>query len=375
MPSRTASPAHIPYLDGLRGYSILTVVVLHCVNSMDIPQWLLPLTLLFGNGQLGVDIFFVISGFLITTLLLQEQSETGTISVRGFYERRIARIFPAAYFYIAVIAILTLLGALRLRAGAFAAAGLFSWNYGSVLGLFAGSEDAEVLNHFWSLSLEEQFYLLWPSCLLLLGLAGSRRLAWIFVILMPLARILSYALFPKSRGQLTLMFHTGADQIYWGALAAFAYTKGAHLAWASSRRAAWMTFAYSVFAIFVVGGAAIYVHAVGRFIAPTVYCSSAALLILWLVSNSKGIIRAALECRPLRFIGVLSYSLYVWQQLFLALQSPLRVPLPWGLVCAFLAAMLSYYWVEVPLRNSIRQFFRQRPLDGTPVPVKPGQFT
>ena len=149
--SSDEAPSKIPYLDGLRGYSILTVVVSHWLLSVQVPRWLIPAKLMFGNGVLGVNIFFAISGFLITTLLLREWDQTGTISLRGFYERRIARIFPAAYTYIAVVAILAVIGIVQLRWGAFLAASLFSWNYGTLLDLFAGSRDMQVFNHFWSL--------------------------------------------------------------------------------------------------------------------------------------------------------------------------------------------------------------------------------
>jgi peptidoglycan/LPS O-acetylase OafA/YrhL len=346
-------------LDGLRGYSILTVVVLHCTLSMHVPRWLIPAKLMFGNGQLGVNIFFVISGFLITTLLVRERDQTGTISLRGFYERRIARIFPAAYTYIAAIAVLAFIGIVQLRPGAFFAASLFSWNYGGWLGLTAGSRDAQALNHFWSLSLEEQFYLFWPSCLLLLGLRRSRTIALVAIAALPIARLASYALFPESRPQLTEMFHTGVDQIFWGALAALAYNNGAHLRWARHRWFGWLILGYAVVTVFVVAGAAEYFHGIARFIAPTVYSSFASLLLIWLLSGSTGVIRNILEWKPLRGVGLLSYSLYVWQQIFLAPQSPLLTPFPINVGCALLAAILSYYWVESPLRRKIREHFKQ----------------
>jgi peptidoglycan/LPS O-acetylase OafA/YrhL len=326
---------------------------------MRVPRWLIPAKLMFGNGQLGVNIFFAISGFLITTLLVRERDQTGTISLRGFYERRVARIFPAAYTYIAAMAVLALIGIVHLLPGAFLAASLFSWNYGGLLGLTAGSTDAEVLNHFWSLSLEEQFYLFWPSCLLLFGLRGSRNIALIVIATLPIARLASYALFPESRPQLTEMFHTGVDQTFWGALAALAYHKGAHLKWTKNRWFGWLIFGYAVMTIFVVAGAAEYFPGIARFIAPTVYSSFASLLLLWLLSGSTGMIRNILEWKPLRWVGLLSYSLYVWQQLFLAPRSPLLTPFPINVGCALLAAILSYYLVESPLRRRIRERFKQ----------------
>jgi peptidoglycan/LPS O-acetylase OafA/YrhL len=359
--SRSANPSgKIPYLDGLRGYSILTVVVLHVTHSLQVPHWMVPLVLLFGNGVLGVDIFFVISGFLITTLLLREWDQTGSISLRGFYERRVARIFPAAYTYITAVAVLTLLGFLQLHWGAFFAASFFSWNYGTFLNLVAGSRDAEVFNHFWSLSLEEQFYLIWPSCLLLCGRPRSRVIALLVVAAIPCVRVASYLLFPKSHDQLTQMFHTGVDQIFWGALVALAYADGALQRWAKNRWLGWLTLGYAFIVIFVLAGADLSVHAIGRFVAPTAYSSFAALLLIWLLSGNTGIVRAVLEWKPLRWVGVISYSLYVWQQLFLAPRSPLRPPFPLNVACALLAAVLSYYLLESPLRTKIRAVFKQK---------------
>jgi peptidoglycan/LPS O-acetylase OafA/YrhL len=354
-----ASRGKIPYLDGLRGYSILTVVVSHWLLSVHVPPWLIPAKLMFGNGVLGVNIFFAISGFLITTLMLREWDTTGTISLRAFYERRVARIFPAAYAYIAAIAALVVAGIIQLRWGAFLAAGLFSWNYGTLLNLFNGSRDAPVFNHFWSLSLEEQFYLFWPGSLLLLGRLRSRNLAFAVVLAVPFIRIASYMLFPKSRYQLTAMFHTGVDQIFWGALAALAYARGTHLKWAERRWFGPLTLGYALLTIFAVAGAAEMFHGVERFITPTVYSSFASLLLMWLLTGNTGFVRAVLEWQPLRWVGLLSYSLYVWQQLFLATQSPLWTPFPINMGCALLAAIASYYLIESPLRKKIRVFFKQ----------------
>jgi peptidoglycan/LPS O-acetylase OafA/YrhL len=374
--SDTAAAIKIPYLDGLRGYSILAVVCLHSTGELQLPNWLLPLRLMFANGALGVNIFFTISGFLITTLLLREWDLSGTISIPAFYQRRIARIFPAAYLYIAVIAVLAMAGIVQLTGYTFAAAILSSWNYGSLLGFFVGSTDDQVLNHFWSLTLEEQFYLFWPACLFLIGRPRSRKVAWICVAVFPLIRFASYFAFPGSRPQLTQMFHTGIDQIFWGTLVAFAYNAdprfrwGKTIAWGGQPLLGWLTLCYALFTIFLVGGANFYIPAVGRFISPTVYSSFAALLLIWLLSGDTGVIRAILSWKPLCWVGVLSYSLYVWQQLFLAPKSPLRPPFPLSLVCAFLAAILSYYFVEAPLRAKIRGFFRRRNRRGCAILIR-----
>jgi peptidoglycan/LPS O-acetylase OafA/YrhL len=356
----TDSSNKIPYLDGLRGYSILSVVVMHAVGSRHVPRWLIPANLLLGNGWLGVDIFFAISGFLITTLLLREVDRTGTISLRGFYQRRIARIFPAAYVYIAMIALLVCIGVLQTHWGAFAAASLFCWNYGVAFNLVTGTPDEGIFNHFWTLSLEEQFYLFWPGCLVMLGRTRSRTIAIVSVVLLPFARLASYALFPTSRLQLTAMFHLGIDQIFWGALVALIYTDGTHLKLKGNRYLGWLTLAYAIFTIFVLPPAIDHVPGLGRFVVPTVNSSFGALLLLWLLSgNTPGIVRKTLLWRPLCWVGMLSYSLYVWQQLLLTEKS-MAAPFPFNVGLAVLAAILSYYLVESPLRKKIQVFFLRR---------------
>jgi|SRR5450631_954034 peptidoglycan/LPS O-acetylase OafA/YrhL len=356
--SEAGSPNKIPYLDGLRGYSILSVVVLHAVGSRHVPRWLIPANLLFGNGRLGVHVFFAISGFLITTLLLREADRTGTISLRGFYQRRIARIFPAAYAYVAAIALLVCIGVLQTHWGALLAASLFCWNYGVALNLLTFSPDEGIFEHFWSLSLEEQFYLFWPGCLVVLGRIRSRNIAVGSIVLLPFARIASYFLFPKSRLQLSAMFHLGIDQIFWGALVALAYAEGTQLKLRGNRWLGWLTLAYAVVTIFVLTPAIDYVPGLGRFVVPTVYSSFGSLLLLWLLSGDSGILRSVLQWRPLCWVGVISYSLYVWQQLFLTVKA-LDVPFPFNVGCALLAAILSYYLVESPLRKKIQVFFKR----------------
>jgi peptidoglycan/LPS O-acetylase OafA/YrhL len=362
--TETVSPNKIPYLDGLRGYSILSVIVMHAAGSQRVPRWLIPANLLLGNGWLGVDIFFAISGFLITTLLLREVDRTGTISLRGFYQRRIARIFPAAYVYIAMIALLVFIGVLQTHWGAFVAASLFCWNYGVAFNLVTGTPDEGIFNHFWTLSLEEQFYLFWPGCLVMLGRTRSRNIAIVSVVLLPFARLASYALFPTSRLQLTAMFHLGIDQIFWGALVALIYTDGTHLKLKGNRYLGWLTLAYAIFTIFVLPPAIDHVPGLGRFVVPTVNSSFGALLLLWLLSgNTPGIVRTILLWRPLCWVGMLSYSLYVWQQLLLTEKS-MAAPFPFNVGLAVLAAILSYYLVESPLRKKIQVFFLRRTRGG-----------
>ena len=184
-------------LDGLRAISILLVLVGHVAGTVNSPGFLLPLHNL---GNFGVKIFFVISGFLITLLLLAEISRYGRIDMRGFYLRRCFRIFPAFYFFIGFVVLANAGGFLDLHANDVLHAATFTMNY--------HHDRAWALNHSWSLAVEEQFYLLWPLLLLLLGSRRAIVCAVLFVFAAPLPqrhqslRSLVYLTRPSARRDL-----------------------------------------------------------------------------------------------------------------------------------------------------------------------------
>lgn len=156
----------MPGLDGLRAISVLWVVLFH----LSYHQHAFgdgPVAAVFNAGHFGVSIFFVISGFLITSLLLREECHRGTVSFRGFYFRRAFRILPAAFFYLLCMAAFMALTGRSSTPLQWLACLLFFRNFNLPGGESVG--DAGVLTgHFWSLSVEEQFYLFWPLLLRLL---------------------------------------------------------------------------------------------------------------------------------------------------------------------------------------------------------------
>jgi peptidoglycan/LPS O-acetylase OafA/YrhL len=151
-------PRYIPSLDGLRALSVVLVIVLHTLWA---EAWIHPMHewyLVLGNGGMGVSIFFVISGYLISTLLLREWEKKGTISLKSFYLRRAFRILPPLYVYILFLVVLGATGHLPgMNFREFITAVTFTRNY-VPSGLWA-------MEHLWSICLEEQFYLIWPSVL------------------------------------------------------------------------------------------------------------------------------------------------------------------------------------------------------------------
>jgi peptidoglycan/LPS O-acetylase OafA/YrhL len=161
--------ARIPSLDGLRALSIFLVVSLHTLQRYSIDHRVAWGWYALFNGACGVEIFFVISGFLITSLLLQEQRKRGAFSLSGFYLRRAFRILPPLYFYIGFVVLLGIGGRITLNRSDIVSSLFFFHNF---------SRDATMwpLEHLWSISVEEQFYLIWPFILFIcIRHSGLRR--------------------------------------------------------------------------------------------------------------------------------------------------------------------------------------------------------
>ncbi len=155
-----AAPAQrIPSLDGLRALSIFLVLALHSLQRLDLTHHVPWFWLGIFNGATGVFIFFVISGYLITSLLLREHEKTGSISLRGFYFRRAMRILPPLYLYVGFLLLLGWAGRLAIYKLDIISSLFFFHDY--------ALSRMWTLEHFWTLSIEEQFYLIWPLLLLL----------------------------------------------------------------------------------------------------------------------------------------------------------------------------------------------------------------
>jgi peptidoglycan/LPS O-acetylase OafA/YrhL len=358
LPSR--SRGRIPSLDGLRAISISMVILSHLAGTRHFPQ-----SALLGDlGELGVRIFFVISGFLITTLLLEEHADTGRISLPWFYFRRTMRIFPAAYAFIGVIFVLNRLNLLSLYSGDMLHALSYTMNY--------HLDRAWPVGHLWSLSVEEQFYLLWPAGLALLAPARALWLALGCIISAPLIRIATWVLLPGWRGYIDSAFPTVCDSLAVGC--ALALLRGTleqnvvYVRWLTSRALLGLPFA-----ILAMNEAQqIRLHDLRVFV--TVGETLLYLLIaLWIHRSAyvpaDGMGRF-LNWPACRYLGRLSYSLYIWQQIFLDRTSAsLVAAFPVNLLCVAVTGVASYYFVESPfldLRSRLERAWRGKahPLPG-----------
>jgi peptidoglycan/LPS O-acetylase OafA/YrhL len=337
-------------VDGLRGVAVLIVICGHAVVAagLQLPSYLG----FFVQGGRGVTIFFVISGFLITTILLREKRRSGRISAKAFYSRRALRILPAFYTFLLVVVVLSVLPTpVHVDGAQVAAAGLFVWNYAPIEGTWW-------LGHTWSLAVEEQFYLLWPLAMIFLPL---RRLVWVaaaVVLASPVIRVAQYVLLPELRGRTDLMFQSRADMLIIGCL--LALTAGSvswHRVLPVVRRL------WPVYVVFLVLVSPIledrFEGAYRLTVGWTLEAICVAGIIATITTSGSSLLGRALAWRPLVWIGLISYSLYLWQQLFLTALMPAPLSLPWvGIPAAIACATASYWLVEKPFLRLKKRFER-----------------
>jgi peptidoglycan/LPS O-acetylase OafA/YrhL len=289
----------------------------------------------------------VISGFLITSLLLSEQAKRGRVSLKAFYARRSLRIFPAAYAYLSVVAILSLTSIISISGSDFWHAATYTINY--------LPDPAWYVGHLWSLAVEEQFYLLWPLAFVTLG---PRRATWAaagFILLAPVAR-LSNRLFLIGTPYHDLeMFPMVADSLAMGCLLArlrdWLETQDWYL------KLFRPTFSLLLLALVLVTNR-LMGHTLVSVFGTSIVNIGLAILIHRSVYQSHDWVGQALNWKPLAMVGVLSYSLYLWQQLFLNRHSSAWVnAFPQNLLFAVAASLVSYLLLEKPLLQ-LRHRFR-----------------
>lgn len=321
---------HAPALDGLRGLAILLVVAVH---STGYPR----------GGPLGVDLFFVLSGFLITTLLLEERADTGSISFRGFYARRARRLLPAL---VVLLAAYLVIDAAKGHDGlkTVALAGLY---FGNAVQAFSHVNPLEHsgLEHLWSLAEEEQFYLLWPLILPLVVCARHPvRILGVVLGFLVLYRF-GLAVSGASHHRLYNGPDTHADGLLAGAAVAFVCHR--RPTFAVSGNVATIGLALGLSALLFRRPTAVW----DVFGLP--FAEAACVIVLLAALTIPGWTRI-FSWSALRWFGAISYSLYLWHYMLMwAFDWQLR---PLAALLAVAVAYASTRWIEEPIRR------RRRPL-------------
>ena len=343
----------ISEITGLRCLAVMMVVLGHAMHSLEggYSGWLYPLSF-FSNGSQGVLIFFVLSGFLITTILQAEFKKYGRIDLLDFYARRSIRIWPAFYFYILVIFILSISGFLKVGPQQFAAAALHIWNYAEAIGLVSDSsiypDGAWYLGHLWSLSLEEQFYWVWPPLLIFTLCSKNKNLLLAIIVLVPIVRIFTYFTAPSLRGQLGMMLHTGVDPILIGCYAALIQERVKALLIRSRFSGALVTTAFIVLFLACPKLAEYFKGGWTATFGKTIEATLAAIIIIAISCMKEFWLSRLLRAKIPVFIGTISFSLYLWQQLFTGSSFIWALEFPFNIAQAIAAAALSYWLIEKP---------------------------
>ncbi|HWI87221.1 MAG TPA: acyltransferase [Sphingomonas sp.] len=332
---------YIPTLDGWRAIAIILVIGAHCQTML--------INSGFSAGRIaaaalkktgfGVDVFFALSGFLITLLLLRERDKRGTIDLKGFYIRRVFRIIPPMAIYLLTIAALGFGNILPVTGREVAGSLAFARNY------MSGSW---YTGHFWSLSIEEHFYAVIPCLLLLL----SRRRQVLLILSVALIALCiatrAYELAHRDVFGSLAQFRTEnrVDALLWGSIFAQLW------AWPAARPLLDRLLAPRAVALFFAAAALAMALTQGQADHRTIAAAILPLLIVHTVRHSDGRLGRLLETAPLRFVGRLSYSLYIWQMLFLV-EGPRRLgrlqDFPLALILPVVLAITSYYMIERPM--------------------------
>lgn len=371
MPRAPRLPGRIASIDGLRAVSIGLVLFAHGVSTRGAPPILDNEA--FGSlGNVGVRFFFVISGFLITTLLLRDIDRHGRIRLGLFYQRRALRILPAALTYILVIWALYLGGMLDLRyqhlSETHADSALphllqalsFTYNYRLDYNWY--------YNHLWTLSVEEQFYLLWPFVLVYLGVTRGIRVVVAAIFVVPAVRLLMHLYAGLPELALSRHFQAVCDAIAFGCLGALFYNR------VFRHRAAVVLAGWPALPL---GGLCIGLGYGLAFVSPPlayVFGQSLAnagilFVLMHAIRHPGGLPGRVLNSAPFVFVGTLSYSLYLWQEPFLYFRGGSWFDaFPQNLVLAFAAAVVSYSFVERPFLAIKDRLGSRRPADAGMVP-------
>jgi len=362
---RTSTLGYLPGLDGLRAVSVLAVVAFHHYFIGGHEEGFAP------GGFLGVEVFFVISGYLITSLLLAEMREKGRVSLTRFWTRRARRLLPALFVMLAVVVLYGLLflpdSVNRLKSDVIGALSYTRnwWLIISHQSYVAEAGRPALLKHLWSLAIEEQFYLIWPP-LLLLGLRniGRRRLLQVMIATALASTVLMAIVANGSINAAYYSTYTRLSGLVLGSAMAFFFApykirgrpgRGVRGALDLAGLAGMFVLLWSFHHFSFPGTTS---SGLDVFRGGFLLVDLATLLVIAAVVHPASDAGPILGIRPLRWVGLRSYGIYLWHYpIFCVTRPGLDVPIHgWQLLTLRLvltlgAAELSYRYVETPIRS------------------------
>lgn len=343
-----------PDIDGLRAVAVLAVVVYHATFSFSGGDVLT-------GGYLGVDVFFVISGFLITSILLVEQRDTGHISIANFYKRRVRRLLPALLLVVVVtlpLAYMFLLPEQMIDyAGSLVGSLLFSSNFYWYFSLQQYGAESALLKpflHTWSLAVEEQYYLLYPLLLMLIGKRSRALLFWVFLMLALASLFFAQYMTVKDSSFSFYLLPSRLWELMAGGFCALYYL--------SSKK---LVLNRLVSQIILLSSVAVLIACMVVFRKETHHPGFITLMpiiaTMAIISfgDEDSIVTQCLSFRPVVAIGKLSYAIYLWHFpifAFARISGNFETPAAklGFLVLAVLASAVSYKFVETPFRRKTK---------------------
>ena len=370
MTSPTRSPLrHIDGLDAIRAAAALAVVARHTDHTVEKigPKW--------GTAiDLAVPVFFVISGYLITRLLIDEHLGTGTVNLRQFYIRRALRIFPVYFLFVAMVDVQSLIGDTKMTAEALWGLHFYATNF------MPRADNQNLIGHVWSLCVEEHFYFLWPPVFVVAFRRSRAAATTVASVALAATVLLRTGLFITDDGKVfsdqtyvdfyvTRWTFVAADAILLGVVAALVTHRsafgerverylGSIGAWVVGvvmfTNWAWMSDVVDAPRLARDGG--YYLSIAGT-----------TVLLIWMTLNQERLVVRLMEMNPLRTLGLMSYGIYVYHGFFIGTGPYRPLGQTWppdsqlvGLILTAVAVPVSFYFYERPL-NSLRH--RWRPMD------------
>lgn len=341
---------HIKGFDTLRGVSIILVLLTHLGLYLHLPEndfirgrvWLLI------SGATGVQIFFTLSGFLITKILLHELNKFDNINFKNFYVRRFLRLLPPLILFYFAIGILMYFGMIHTTRHGF----LFSFFY--LYNFVPNEYYSGELGHTWSLALEEQYYLIWPVIISFL----NKKKAFILITLILIGCILAVYLYPD------LPFTNGFKSNRWFIPAVAPIMIGSFFAWLIDKQEDTYSRYYVQKHIAIWLGLILFMTPLYlpilelSFIFQSIGVS---IILVWILFNQQSKVTSILNNRLLSYIGTISYGIYVYQGLFLRTGPGGSIwiqEFPQNIVLTFLTAIASFHLLEKPILKLKKKYKR-----------------